>query len=93
MTHWMTTDAFRVAVEHFNDGWGWHAWETLTAQGWQPLFSPTIDNTRRRFRTHEQACEFFLLLAEIIVGSDTESTKAAPFPARTAASSTPHSQR
>ncbi len=93
MTHWMTTDRFRVAVEQFNDGWGWHAWEILTAQGWQLLFWPAIDKARRRFHTREQACEFLLLLAEVIADSDTESIQAAPLPARMAASSTPHSQR
>ncbi|HVO27944.1 MAG TPA: hypothetical protein VMW56_30410 [Candidatus Margulisiibacteriota bacterium] len=72
MTHWMTTDKFRVAVEQFNDGWGWHAWEALTDEGWRPLFSPTMDNARRRFRAHERAGEFFLVLAEIIAGNGSE---------------------
>jgi hypothetical protein len=72
MTHWMTTDKFRVGVEQFNDGWGWHAWEALTDEGWRPLFTPRLDNARRRFRTHERAGEFFLVLAEIIAGNGTE---------------------
>jgi hypothetical protein len=71
-TYWTTTDKFRVGVEQFNDGWGWHAWETLTDEGWRSLFTPTLDNARRRFRTHERAGEFFLVLAEIIAGNGSE---------------------
>ncbi len=92
MTHWMTTNKFRVAIEQFNDGWGWHAWEALTDEGWRPLFTPTMDNARRRFRTHERAGEFFLVLAEIIAGNGTELVPTGLSPPR-AVAPTPLSRR
>ncbi len=72
MTNLIITDKFRVTVEHFDDGWGWQAWETRTADGWRPLFTPTMANDLRRFRTAELACEFFLVLAEIVRDSGIE---------------------
>lgn len=74
MPTWFALGHIRLSVQHFEDGWGWQAWETLTRNGWQGLPPPATDNTQRRFRTPQQAAQFFLLLGDLV--SDTESPAA-----------------
>ncbi len=59
-------DALRCEVQRFADGWGWHGWAERTNDSWQALRAPQDEHRRRRFRTREQAEEFFRLLAEFM---------------------------
>jgi hypothetical protein len=74
MTAWFALGSIRVNVERFEGGWGWHTWEALTADGWQPLPVPAVDNACRRFGSPQHAARFLLSLAHVIV----ETEAAAP---------------
>ena len=67
MSEWIPRNGVRLHVKHFDDGWGWGAWETQTLGTWRPLDTPAPENLRRRFRTQERAVEFFELLAQVMV--------------------------
>lgn len=74
-TDWVLRGNVRLTVEHFDDGWGWHAWECLTEGGWQALRPPAPQNARRRFMAQHEAEAFLLLLSVFIADIGPESSR------------------
>lgn len=70
-TDWVVRGNVRLTVEHFDDGWGWHAWECLTEDRWHALRPPAPPNARRRFMAQHEAEAFLLLLSEFIADTKT----------------------
>jgi len=72
MIEWIDLGGVRLQLKHFDNGWGWHAWEERAERTWRPLRTPAAENRGRRFRTQEQAARFFQLLAEFMSESAVE---------------------
>ena len=90
-TDWMLRGNVRLKVESFHDGWGWHAWEALTKDGWRAFRAPAPANAQRRFTAPHEAEKFFLLLSEFIAGTGTEFRSASQAHRRASTPSAPRS--
>ena len=62
----------RLHLEQFTDGWGWRAWEESAGDAWRALPTPAPQNQRRRFRTQQDAEQFFDWLAEFVLETARE---------------------
>ena len=91
-TDWMLRGNVRLKVESFHDGWGWHAWEALTKDGWHAFRAPAPENARRRFEAPHAAAAFFLLLSEFIADTGTEFISASQVRRRASTPSAPRSR-
>jgi len=49
----------RLQLNQFEDGWGWSAWERITANGWRALPAPSAEDVARRFSVLPRAEIFF----------------------------------
>ena len=88
-TDWVLRGNVRLKVESFHDGWGWHAWETLTKDGWHAFRAPAPANAHRRFRAPHEAEAFFLLLSEFIADTGTKLRSASQVHRRASTPSAP----
>jgi hypothetical protein len=91
-TDWVLRGNVRLKIESFHDGWGWHAWEARTQDGWLAFRAPAPANAHRRFRAPHEAEAFFLLLSEFIADTGTEVRSALQMRPRELTSSAPRSQ-
>jgi hypothetical protein len=56
----------RLQLNHFENGWGRHACEEFTKDGWRAPRTPAAENRRHRFRTRGYAQQFFQVFAEFM---------------------------